>query len=409
MKKKILSFLCALAVFVSMTVIGTVVASADSKANAQFSGLDKATCVIPENLSWNSSGSGLFKTELQGDGVIIGGQSCDLSLTADLGYYSISDYFKADFDIWYGTRGINEGGKAGNENFIVSFGDISITFTRSPESITNGNGRNIYLQSVTYKGQEVALVGERNFVYANLLVLPYNDESWIGARQDFSDFCEENMIRVSWMFQTNQYFWPQNNLGVEVTFDSGTLTIKNTTGTATNTITADLSTVAGFNAQTSLNVSKLTFTVDCKAERQTFVSIISDFHGEYKKGPNLPAELLSPAPPSSTAPSSTETSSTETSSTVESSDATSSDASSGVSSSKADSSAATSSKDSAPAGTTDTDTDDGNDSNIVTVIIIVVAACVIVAGGVVAFLLLRKKNANVEEELTEKPTEKQGE
>ena len=241
-----------------------------------------------------------------------------------------------------------------------------------------------------------------------MLVLPYNDESWIGARQDFSDFCEENMIRVSWMFQTNQYFWPQNNLGVEVTFDSGTLTIKNTTGTATNTITADLSTVAGFNAQTSLNVSKLTFTVDCKAERQTFVSIISDFHGEYKKGPNLPAELLSPAPPSSTVPSSTETSST-----VESSDATSSDASSGVSSSKADSSAATSSKDSAPAGTTDTDTDtdtdDGIDSNIVTVIIIVVAACVIVAGGVVAFLLLRKKNANVEEELTEKPTEEQGE
>ncbi len=387
MKNKILSILCALSILVSMVAFGSFSASADGKADAQFSGFDKATCVLPDDMPWNSSGSGLFKTSGFGDGLVVGNQA-GFGLTADLGTYSIDNYFKVDFDLWYKNKKASDGCVAGVENHIVTIGDLAITFTRCLAEKNDNSGKYLYLQSVTYKGQEAEIVGEKTFTTSNANYYEHNSDFIVKqANEEFHNFLEENMIRKSWMFNNNA--WANTNLAVEVTYDSGTLTIKNTSGEAVNSVTADLTKVAGFDVTNAFHVSKVTATVEATDERGAFVSIISDFHGEYKKGPDLPA----PPPPSST----------ETSSTVESSDATSSD----VSSEEADSSTATSSEDNAPAGNTDTDTDNdgGNGSNIATIIIIVVAACAVVAGGVVAFILLRKKNTNVEEE----PTEEQGE
>lgn len=410
MTKKILSFLCALALLVSTTAFGTFSASA-ANATTKFIGFDKATCTLPDNLNWNSSGSGFFKTECLGDGLLIAGSNIDLKLTAELGTYSINDYFKADFDLWYRHLASNENperGVEGNENWHIAFGDLVITFTRTPAAAMEEKSKNLYLKSVTYKGQEVALTGNKNFSKDTVKSYEYTDQFWLDSRQQINTFLDENMVRVSWMLMTNQFFWPQANLGVEVTYDSGTLTIKNTTGTTTNTVTADLTAVSGFNASNAFKTTKITATLDNIKSRGTFATVISDFNGVCDG-----TVVKLPESQSGSGSGSTSSQASNSSKPTQNSSATSSKAPTSSaqpqSSSAAESSKATaSSKDSTLAGTTDTDNDliiEDKPSNALTIIIIVVAACVVVAGAVVAFILLRKKNTKVEEE----PTEEQGE
>ncbi len=394
MTKKFLSILCTLAVLVSMTVFGTLSASADN-GTTEFSGFDKTTCKLPDDLHWNSSGSGLFKTSGYGDGLIIGASSVALSLSADLGTYNINDYFKADFDIWFKNSTVTSGTIAGTENWVATFGDLVITFTRSPSNINDGEGKNLYLQSVTYKGVNVTLNGSQNFPQDCVTSYNYNDRFIIDQANEFQVYLEDRMIRRGWMFNNN--FMPNCNLGVEVTYDAGELTVKNTTGNTVNTVTADLTAVNGFSASSAFKETKVDFNINVTSARGTVVSIISDFNGGTKRPPQPSSSLASTSSQSSISSKPNQNSDVPASSAQ-------------PQSSSDTSSKATSSKDSTPAGTTNTDNDDDivsddRQSNTLTIIIIIVGAGVVVTNGIIIFLLLRKKNAKIEEE----PTEEQGE
>lgn len=238
---------------------------------------DVEKCLIPEDLNWNCSGSGIFETSGHGKGLIIGGSSIDFGLTAEIDTYNINSYFKVDYDIWYK----NVGGRAeGCENFILNVGDIAITFTRSPNAEDTA-GKHLLLKSVTYKGEEVELVGETEFTVDNIDFYEFNSDFVKTQVNDFSAYLEENMIRNSWMFKGD--FWSNCNLGVEVVYDAGVITVKNTTGDAVNSVAADLTKVDGFDATKALGESKVSAEINALKARGTFVSILSDFNGVYEK------------------------------------------------------------------------------------------------------------------------------
>ena len=247
-----------------------------------MNGFDKATCELPEKQPWNSSGSGLFKTSGYGDGLIVGNQG-DFGLTAELGTYNIDSYFKVDFDIWVKNKPATVGGTTvGSENYIITFGDLAITFTRSPVELDTDAGKNIYLQSITYKGQEVEIVGDKNFSPECATFYEHNSDFIIkNANEEFNQFLEDNMIRKGWMFNSN--FWANTNHALEVTYDAGVLSIKNTSGTVTNAVSADLTKVAGFDVATAFNNAKVSARIEATAARGAFTGIISDFHGVYEK------------------------------------------------------------------------------------------------------------------------------
>ena len=247
-----------------------------------MNGFDKATCELPEKQPWNSSGSGLFKTSGYGDGLIVGNQG-DFGLTAELGTYNIDSYFKVDFDIWVKNKPATVGGTTvGSENYIITFGDLAITFTRSPVELDTDAGKNIYLQSITYKGQEVEIVGDKNFSPECATCYEHNSDFIIkNANEEFNQFLEDNMIRKGWMFNSN--FWANTNHALEVTYDAGVLSIKNTSGTVTNAVSADLTKVAGFDVATAFNNAKVSARIEATAARGAFTGIISDFHGVYEK------------------------------------------------------------------------------------------------------------------------------
>ncbi len=401
MTKKILSILCAFAVLVSMTALCTLPVSA-ANGTTKFSGFDKATCTLPDNLNWNSSGSGLFKTSGYGNGLIIGASNIALSLSADLGTYDINDHFKADFDIWFKNNTVTSGTIAGTENWVATFGDLAITFTRSPANINDGEGKNLYLKSVTYKGVNVTLNGSQNFSQDCVTSYNYNDRFIIDQANKFQVYLEERMIRKGWMFNNN--FMPNCNLGVEVTYDAGELTVKNTTGNTVNTVTADLTSVNGFSSSSAFKETKVAFNINVTSARGTVVSIISDFNGVCDDSvvkppvsqPSSSTGSSSSRPSNSSKPN--QNSRVPTSSTQPQSSRVPTSSTQPQSSSATSSKAPSFSKDSVLTGTANA----GNDliivdrqSNALTIIIIVVAACIVVAGGVVAFILLRKKNAKV--------------
>lgn len=238
---------------------------------------DVEKCLIPEDLNWNCSGSGIFETSGHGKGLIIGGSNIDFGLTAEIDTYNINSYFKVDYDIWYK----NLGGRAeGCENFILNVGDIAITFTRSPNA-EDTPGKHLLLKSVTYKGEEVELVGETEFTVDNIDFYEHNGDFVKTQANDFAAYLEENMIRNSWMFKTD--FWSNCNLGVEVVYDAGVITVKNTTGDAVNSVAADLTKVDGFDVTKALGESKVSAEIKAIKARGTFVSIMSDFNGVYEK------------------------------------------------------------------------------------------------------------------------------
>lgn len=210
-----------------------------------------------------------------------------------------------------------------------------------------------------------------------------------GVNQEWDDIMNDYMENLGC---TNSYSMALQLQRVTCKYENGTLTatIGKQDGTSVQTVTANLTDADFSNSEMSIDLWE-------KEWRPIFL---------YGVGGEFSGKVIEPivsTPVSSDVTSSTasvDTSSTETSSQ------TSSVASSVATSSKVDSSAATSSEDNAPAGTTDTDTDD-NGSNIIAIIIIVVVACVVVAGAVVAFVLLRKKKAVEVDEPVELPTEEE--
>ncbi len=385
--KRALSLLCAMALVVTMTVVSTLSVSA---ASTNFVGLDKAVCVLPEEVPWNSRSSGLFETNTMGHGLMVTGHNTDMTLTADLGSYSINNSFKATFDLWYQGRSIDKGAVEGNENWIVSFGDLDVIFSRSPKDNSTG-ANNLFLYSVKYKDTEVAVTGEKQFKWGMFTEYKFSSDEYVKSRQEINDYLDGNMMPVDWMIKPPQSFFPNLKLSIEVAYESGKLTIKNTGGTE-NVLTADLTKVAGFDAATAFKTTKLSATLDVKADRVCFAPIIANFAG------SCDGSLISlPTPPVVETPAESET--------PTSSEPTSSEESSEATSSEAESEEPTSSEvnSEVPDDTnTDTDTDidadadadtDEKGNNLVTVIIIVVAAVVVLGGGAAAFFLLRKKGA----------------
>ncbi len=361
MKKKMLSFLCALAMLVSMTTIGSVVAFADG--TAKFGGLEDA------EINYNSKAThlGTYKSVYFESTASFTMQKAALTEVVYPAKYDIDGGFEIGFNYIYGFHTAD----ADHFGIQLNLGKLQLYVDDVSGSANN-------TLKISYDG---TLLAESAETTSNDYV-QYKK----GVNDEWTDIMNDYMENLGC---TNSYNMALQLQRVTCKYENGTLTatIGKQDGTSVKTVTASLTDADFSNSELSIDLWE-------KEWRPIFL---------YGVGGEFSGKVIEPVistPVSSAAASSVasvDTSSTETSSA----------ASSVAASSKANSSAAASSEENTPAGATDADANlDG--SNIGTVIIIVAAACVLVAGAAVAFILLRRKKSVVEEdESVDLPTEEE--
>ena len=255
----------------------------------EMDGLDQATCEIPEDLNWNSAGSGLGKTSLTGDALFIGGQNVDVNLTANVGTYAINSYFKLNFDLFAKTGNVKNGIAEGNENWVVTVGDFEFTFTRP--TLRDGDlNEHTMLQSVTFKGEELAIQGDTVYTRDHRVMHDYNDPKTIAAAQELKQYTEDNFGRLGWMFTNGlpdrANFWPTFHHSVEIVYDNGKITVTggigNDAGIDPAVATVDATSVVDTTQE--LGACEVSVNAHATAARKTYISIIGNFSGVYEKG-----------------------------------------------------------------------------------------------------------------------------
>ena len=256
----------------------------------EMGGLDQATCEIPEDLPWNSSGSGLGKTSLTGDALFVGGSNVDVNLTAKVGTYAIDSYFKLNFDLFAKTGSLKNNGIAeGNENWVVTVGDFEFTFTRPTLGDADLNEHTM-LQSVKFKGEELAIQGETVYTRDHRVTHDFNDPKTVAAANELKQYTEDNFGRLGWMFTSGlpskANFWPTFHHSVEIVYDNGEITviggIGNDTGVAPAVATVDATSVVDTTQE--LGACEVSVNAHATAARKTYISIIGNFSGVYEKG-----------------------------------------------------------------------------------------------------------------------------
>ena len=264
-------------------------ASGRDVVTTEMGGLDKATCEIPEDLPWNSAGSGLGKTSLTGDALFVGGQNAEVNLTANVGTYAINSYFKLNFDLFAKTGSLKKNGVAeGNESWVVTVGDFEFTFTRPTLEEAKANEHTM-LKSVKYKGTELTITGDTIYTPEHRVKHDYNDPKTLTAAEEFKKFTEDTVGRLGWMFtnglpeKANQ--WPTFHHSVEIVYDNGKITVTGGIGNdgGVDPVVATVDATSVVDATKALGSCAVSVNGHATAARKTYISAIGNFKGAYEK------------------------------------------------------------------------------------------------------------------------------
>ena len=256
----------------------------------EMGGLDQATCEIPEDLNWNSVGSGLGKTSLTGDALFIGGSNVEVNLTANVGTYAIDSYFKLNFDLFAKTGSLKNNGIAeGNENWVVTVGDFEFAFTRPTLEEAKSNEHTM-LKSVKYKGTELTIQGDTIYTPEHRVKHDYNDPKTVAAANEHKQYTEDKFGRLGWMFTNGlpekANLWPTFHHSVEIVYDNGKITVTggigNDAGIDPAVATVDATSVVDTTQE--LGACEVSVNAHATAARKTYISAIGNFAGVYEKG-----------------------------------------------------------------------------------------------------------------------------
>ena len=275
----------------SQTASQTTSSSASGRdvVTTEMGGLDKATCEIPEDLPWNSAGSGLGKTSLTGDALFVGGQNAEVNLTANVGTYAINSYFKLNFDLFAKTGSLKSNGIAeGNESWVVTVGDFEFTFTRPTLEEAKANEHTM-LKSVKYKGTELTITGDTIYTPEHRVKHDYNDPKTLTAAEELKKFTEDNFGRLGWMFTSGlpdkANFWPTFHHSVEIVYDNGKITVTGGIGNdgGIDPVVATVDATSVVDATKALGSCAVSVNAHTTAARKTYISAIGNFKGAYEK------------------------------------------------------------------------------------------------------------------------------
>ena len=257
-------------------------------------GMDKASCELPEEIPWNSRGSGLIKTTQTGDALLVCGQNAACDLTAEIGTYAIDSYFKLNFTL-YGknatpkeTSGVN----GDNESWIVTVGDFQFTFTRAAYATNIDNTAHqhtVVLKKVTYKGSELPIVGDTVYTNVQAFEHAHNSTETLTANAEYRAYCDNEFIDYSWMLKEGQYFWPTFHHNMEIVYDRGVITITNLgnpdkINIGGGPVVAQVDATKVVDTTKELGASRVALTAKGTETRGTYVTIIGNYSGVYEAG-----------------------------------------------------------------------------------------------------------------------------
>lgn len=236
---------------------------------------------------FNGTGSGVVTTDMTGKGIFICNGNQPISITDRIGEYAIDKYFKINFEVFgkAGTPKLEGNAKyyAGKENWSITVGDFVFNFTRAQKPEQDSVAEAVSLASVTYKGREMTIEGERLYGGAQANDYGYNSEIAQKSIQQVKDNADALYERHAWMIAN--YAFPTFGTPIEITYNNGKISVvAGKEGGEKKTAVIDMTKVSDFDATAELGAAKVAVNINATQERGEYNSAIGNFSGVYAKG-----------------------------------------------------------------------------------------------------------------------------